>query len=116
MTKMRAMVVPKAGAKLMAEERDLPTPATHEVRIRVHACGVCHSDSITFEGHMPGIGYPRVPGHEVIGTIDAVGPDVGAGPSARAWGSAGFQGRAAIAASAGAAMPLRARMCMARPA
>ena len=76
MTKMRAMVVPKAGAKLMAEERDLPTPATHEVRIRVHACGVCHSDSITFEGHMPGIGYPRVPGHEVIGTIDAVGPDV----------------------------------------
>ena len=76
MSKMRAMVVPKAGAKLMAEERDLPTPATHEVRIRVHACGVCHSDSITFEGHMPGIGYPRVPGHEVIGTIDAVGPDV----------------------------------------
>ena len=76
MTKMRAMVVPKAGAKLVAEERDLPTPATHEVRIRVHACGVCHSDSITFEGHMPGIGYPRVPGHEVIGTIDAVGPDV----------------------------------------
>ena len=76
MSKMRAMVVPKAGAKLMAEERDLPTPATHEVRIRVHACGVCHSNSITFEGHMPGIGYPRVPGHEVIGTIDAVGPDV----------------------------------------
>ena len=76
MSKMRAMVVPKAGAKLVAEERDLPTPATHEVRIRVHACGVCHSDSITFEGHMPGIGYPRVPGHEVIGTIDAVGPDV----------------------------------------
>ena len=76
MTKMRAMVVPKAGAKLVAEERDLPTPATHEVRIRVHACGVCHSDSITFEGHMPGISYPRVPGHEVIGTIDAVGPDV----------------------------------------
>ena len=76
MTKMRAMVVPKAGAKLVAEERDLPTPATHEVRIRVHACGVCHSDLITFEGHMPGISYPRVPGHEVIGTIDAVGPDV----------------------------------------
>ena len=76
MSTMRVMVIPKAGAKLVLEERDLPTPGTHEVRIRVHACGVCHSDSITVEGYMPGIGYPRVPGHEVIGTIDAIGADV----------------------------------------
>jgi D-arabinose 1-dehydrogenase-like Zn-dependent alcohol dehydrogenase len=76
MTKMRAMVVPQARGGLHMEERDLPEPGRHEVRIRVHACGVCHSDSITVEGAMPGIVYPRIPGHEVIGVIDALGPDV----------------------------------------
>ena len=76
MSRMRAMMVPEAGAKLRLDERDLPQPAAHEVRIAVHACGVCHSDSIAVEGHMPGIVYPRVPGHEVIGTIEALGPDV----------------------------------------
>jgi D-arabinose 1-dehydrogenase-like Zn-dependent alcohol dehydrogenase len=58
------------------EERELPEPGRHEVRVRVHACGVCHSDSVTVEGLMPGLSYPRIPGHEVIGVIDAVGPDV----------------------------------------
>ena len=72
MTKMRAMVVPAAGAKLRLEERELPQPQRHEVRIRVHACGVCHSDALTVQGHMPGLKYPRIPGHEVIGTLDAV--------------------------------------------
>jgi alcohol dehydrogenase len=76
MGKMRAMVVPQAGAKFELVERDLPEPGTHEVRIRVQACGVCHSDALTVGGHMPGLKYPRVPGHEVIGTLDAVGPDV----------------------------------------
>ncbi len=76
MTKMRAMVVAAAGAKLRLEERELPQPPRHEVRIRVHACGVCHSDALTVQGHMPGLKYPRIPGHEVIGTIDAVGADV----------------------------------------
>src|ERR1700723_3156680 len=76
MSKMRAMVVPKAGGKLQLEESDLPEPKTGEVRIRVHACGVCHSDSLTVEGQMPGLVYPRIPGHEVIGVIDALGPDV----------------------------------------
>jgi D-arabinose 1-dehydrogenase-like Zn-dependent alcohol dehydrogenase len=76
MSKMRAMIVSQAGAKLRMEERDLPEPSRHEVRIRVHACGVCHSDSITVEGLMPGLVYPRIPGHEVIGVIDALGPDV----------------------------------------
>jgi alcohol dehydrogenase len=76
MPKMRAMIVPGPGAKFRVEERDLPVPGRHEVRIRVHACGVCHSDSLTVEGHMPGIVYPRIPGHEVIGVIDAIGPDV----------------------------------------
>jgi alcohol dehydrogenase len=76
MLKMRAMIVPEPGGRFRKEERDLPEPGRHEVRIRVHACGVCHSDSITVEGHMPGLSYPRIPGHEVIGVIDAVGPNV----------------------------------------
>ena len=67
MAKMRAMVVHKAGGPLVAEERDIPVPGREEMRIRVQACGVCHSDSLTVEGLMPGIEYPRVPGHEVIG-------------------------------------------------
>jgi alcohol dehydrogenase len=76
MTKMRAMIVPEPGAGLRMDERDLPTPGRHEVRVRIHACGVCHSDSLTVEGHAPGISYPRIPGHEVVGVIDAVGADV----------------------------------------
>ena len=76
MPKMRAMIVPERGGRFRLEERDLPQPGKHEVRIRVHACGVCHSDSVTVEGLMPGITYPRIPGHEVIGVIDALGADV----------------------------------------
>src|SRR5271166_979625 len=75
MEKMRAMVVEKAGGPLIAQERDLPLPGPQEMRIRVEACGVCHSDSLTVEGRMPGIQYPRVPGHEAIGVVDALGPD-----------------------------------------
>jgi len=75
MSKMRAMVVPKAGAKFNLEERDLPEPGRHEVRIKIHACGVCHSDSVTVLG-LTGIAYPRTPGHEVIGVIDALGADI----------------------------------------
>src|SRR5271169_5407785 len=76
MPKMRAMIVPVRGGRFRLEERDLPQPGRHEVRIRVQACGVCHSASVTVEGLMPGITYPRVPGHEVIGVIDALGVDV----------------------------------------
>lgn len=76
MTKMRAMVVPKAGAPFELVERDAPAPDRHEILIRVQACGVCHSDSVTVGGLFPGIEYPRVPGHEVIGTIEAIGSDV----------------------------------------
>jgi alcohol dehydrogenase len=76
MTKMRAMVVPQARGRFLAEERDLPEPGRHEVRIRIHACGVCHSDSLVVDGAMPTITYPRIPGHEVIGVIDALGADV----------------------------------------
>ena len=76
MSKMRAMVVPEIRGGFRIEERELPEPGRHEVRVRVHACGVCHSDSVTVEGLVPGLSYPRIPGHEVIGVIDALGTDV----------------------------------------
>jgi alcohol dehydrogenase len=76
MGKMQAVVVPAVNGKLQLVERDLPEPGPHEVRLAVEACGVCHSDAILIEGGMPGISYPRVPGHEVIGRVDRVGPDV----------------------------------------
>ncbi len=76
MAKMRAMVVQKAGGKLQAEEREIPVPSREEMRIRVEACGVCHSDVLTVQGLMPGIQYPRIPGHEIIGVVDALGEGV----------------------------------------
>ncbi len=76
MSKMRAMIVPEPNARFVLEERDIPTPGRHEVLVRVQACGVCHSDTVTVGGLFAGIEYPRVPGHEVIGIIDALGPDV----------------------------------------
>jgi D-arabinose 1-dehydrogenase-like Zn-dependent alcohol dehydrogenase len=76
MPNMRAVQVSRRGGPLELVERPVPEPGPGAVRIRVQACGICHSDSIVKEGHMPGIGYPRVPGHEVVGVIDALGPGV----------------------------------------
>jgi D-arabinose 1-dehydrogenase-like Zn-dependent alcohol dehydrogenase len=76
MAKMRAVQVPQAKQPLEIVERDIPEPQPGWVRVKVEACGVCHSDSLTKEGLWPGIQYPRVPGHEVIGVIDQVGPNV----------------------------------------
>jgi D-arabinose 1-dehydrogenase-like Zn-dependent alcohol dehydrogenase len=73
---MFAMVVPEVNGRFERVERDVPEPGPHEVRIAVQACGVCHSDAIVVQGQMPGLSYPRVPGHEVIGTIDALGPGI----------------------------------------
>jgi len=74
---MKAAQVPKPGADFEIVEREVPRPGAGEVRIKVQACGVCHSDVFTKEGQWPGIQYPRVPGHEVVGLID----DLGAGVS-----------------------------------
>ena len=74
--KGRAMQVPAAGGAIQIIDKEFPDPDTGQVRIRVHACGVCHSDSLTKEGIWPGVQFPRVPGHEVAGVVDAVGPDV----------------------------------------
>ena len=72
----RVMQVLSAGAKFELVQKQFPEPGPGQVRIRVHACGVCHSDSLTKEGMWPGLQFPRVPGHEVAGVLDAVGPDV----------------------------------------
>jgi len=76
MPKMKAMQVPKPGGDFEFVEREIPEPGPRQVRIRVQACGICHSDVIIKEGLFPGISYPRVPGHEVIGMIDEVGAGV----------------------------------------
>ncbi|MFZ0979228.1 MAG: alcohol dehydrogenase [Candidatus Acidiferrales bacterium] len=76
MPKMKAVQVPKAGGDFEIVERDIPQPGPGQVRIRVQACGVCHSDVLTKEGGWPGLTYPRVPGHEIAGVIDEVGAGV----------------------------------------
>src|SRR5580658_7328445 len=76
MPKMRAVQVAKAGGPLELVELEIPEPESGAVRIKVQACGICHSDSVTKDGLFPGIQYPRVPGHEVIGIIDSLGPNV----------------------------------------
>jgi D-arabinose 1-dehydrogenase-like Zn-dependent alcohol dehydrogenase len=73
---MKAAQVPKPGAEFQIVEREIPTPGARQVRIKVEACGVCHSDLFTKEGAWPGIQYPRAPGHEVAGIIDEVGAGV----------------------------------------
>lgn len=76
MPTMNAMQVPEAGADFKPVEIDIPTPSKNEVLIKVEACGICHSDAFVKEGSMPGIEYPRVPGHEVVGTIESAGSNV----------------------------------------
>ena len=75
---MTVAQVPKPGVDFQIVERKIPEPAARQVRIRVQACGVCHSDAFTVEGTWPGIQYPRVPGHEIAGIIDEVGPGISA--------------------------------------
>lgn len=76
MAKMKAMQVPEPGADFEKVEKEIPSPSDDEVLIKVQACGICHSDAFVKDGLMPGIEYPRVPGHEVIGTIEEVGSNV----------------------------------------
>lgn len=73
---MKAVQISKPGGNFEVVERPIPQPARGQVRIKVEACGICHSDVLVKEGQWPGLQYPRVPGHEIAGRIDAVGPDV----------------------------------------
>ena len=77
-TTMKVAQVPSPGADFQIVQREIPKPAAGHVRIKVLACGVCHSDVLTKEGLWPGIQYPRIPGHEVAGIIDEVGEGVSA--------------------------------------
>src|SRR6059036_3685136 len=76
MAKMKVVQVPKPGADLQLVDGEIPEPGPGHVRIRVQACGVCHSDVVTKEGLFPGMSYPRVRGHEVAGVVDGVGAGV----------------------------------------
>ena len=76
MARMRVVQIPSANGRFELVERDIPVPGPRQVRIKVQACGICHSDSFTKMGAFPGIQFPRVPGHEVVGVLDAVGAEV----------------------------------------
>jgi D-arabinose 1-dehydrogenase-like Zn-dependent alcohol dehydrogenase len=76
MAPMKAAQVPKPGGDFEIVEREIPKPQAGHVRVKVQACGICHSDSFTKEGQWPGIQYPRVPGHEVAGIVDELGAGV----------------------------------------
>ena len=73
---MRAVQVSKAGGPFELVEREMPEPADNQIRIKVEACGICHSDAIVKFGGFPGLAYPRIPGHEIAGRVDKVGADV----------------------------------------
>src|SRR5215470_3970016 len=73
---MKVAQVPKPGGDFDIVEREIPKPTPGRVRIRVQACGICHSDVLTKDGALPGIQYPRVPGHEVAGVLDELGEGV----------------------------------------
>ncbi|MGA9391394.1 MAG: alcohol dehydrogenase [Candidatus Sulfotelmatobacter sp.] len=73
---MKAVQVSKPGGNFEVVERPIPEPGRGQVRIKVEACGICHSDALVKEGHWPGIQYPRVPGHEIAGRIDKIGAEV----------------------------------------
>jgi len=76
MKKMRAAQIARPNGPFEIVEREIPQPGAGWVQIKVQACGVCHSDSLVKEGHWPGLAYPRVPGHEVVGIVDAIGAGV----------------------------------------
>src|SRR6266446_2900570 len=75
-TKMKAAQISKAGGDWELIERDIPEPGPGQVRVKVEACGICHSDALVKDGVWPGLQYPRVPGHEIAGRVDAVGANV----------------------------------------
>src|ERR1700732_5610973 len=76
MRKMRAIRILNAKGPFQLLEREIPEPVAGSVRLKVQACGICHSDEYAKEGSRPGITYPRIPGHEIAGVIDAIGPGV----------------------------------------
>jgi len=101
---MKAAQVPKPGADFEIVEREIPNPGARQVRIKVQACGVCHSDELTKDGQWPGIQYPRVPGHEITGIVDEVGAGVSEWKKGSASASVGTAGMTKHVSIAGAAI------------
>jgi D-arabinose 1-dehydrogenase-like Zn-dependent alcohol dehydrogenase len=99
---MKAAQVSNPGSDFQIVEREIPEPGAGHVRIKVQACGVCRSDVLTKGGAWPGIQYPRVPGHEVVGIIDEVGAGVSEWKKGQRVGVAGTAARTAPVANAGA--------------
>src|SRR5438477_7579232 len=91
-TKMMAAQISKPGGDFDLVEREIPKPGAGQVRVKVEACGICHSDVLVKEGLWPGLQYPRVPGHEVAGQIDALGANVTNGRKDRRVGVGGHGG------------------------
>jgi len=73
---MQVAQIQKPNSKFEIIEIEIPQPRPKHVRIKIQACGMCHSDVLTQSGHWPGIGYPRTPGHEITGVIDELGNDI----------------------------------------
>jgi len=73
---MKAAVIEEAGGDFIIKDVDKPSPSANEILIKVEACGICHSDNFVKEGGFPGLEYPRIPGHEVVGIIEEIGKDV----------------------------------------
>lgn len=73
---MKAAVIEEAGGDFVVKDVDKPSPSSNEILIKVEACGICHSDNFVKEGGFPGLEYPRIPGHEVVGIIEEVGENV----------------------------------------
>jgi D-arabinose 1-dehydrogenase-like Zn-dependent alcohol dehydrogenase len=103
MATMRVAQIPKAGADFEIVEREIPQPGPGQVRIRVQACGACHSDVLVKEGGWPGLVYPRVPGHEVAGVIDEAARGCRNGPRVKEWAWAGTVVRTGPASHVGVA-------------
>ena len=102
--KMKAAQLSRPNGDWELVERDIPEPVEGKVRIRVEACGICHSDMFVKKGGWPGLQYPRVPGHEVAGRIDAVGGNVTEWKEGQRVGVAGMAGIVSCANNAGAAI------------
>src|SRR6266478_211816 len=97
MAGMKVAQISKAGGPFEIVERDIPQPGPGQVRIKVEACGVCHSDSLVKEALYPGLQLPRVPGHEISGRIDAVGTGARHGSPDSGWAWDGMAGTASSA-------------------
>jgi len=111
MATMRAVQVSTAGGELELAIRDIPSPQAGEVLIKIEACGICHGDAVTKEGHHPALVYPRIPGHEILGGLTNWEPTSRAGRWGSALVSVGMADHASSARRARRAILISAAIC-----